>query len=485
MTKSKQIHKYDLVVIGSGPAGEKGAAQAAYFGKKVAMVERDHHLGGAAAGTAVPSKTLRETSLALSGIRARRLYGVDLALKRRATVRDFLHHERVVKNAERTRVMNNMLRHNVDIFNGMGSFVDNRTIKVETRGKVPEFLRGDIILIATGSSPRRPDNFPKDSRIYDSNSILEIKSPLPKNMIVVGGGVIGCEYACIFAALNVDISLVHTKEILLPFLDHDISLALENSMSKMGINMLKPDSVKTCTVKTNYIEIKLGSGKVIKTEAVMLATGRTSNTGKLNLETAGITPGKYGLLAVDQNYQVVHPETRKPVPGIYAAGDVIGAPALASTSMEQARFAMIKAFDLEPYKEHVAPILPLGVYTIPECSMAGKTEEKCREEKIDCVAGKAAYGQNARGMIIGDSDGFLKLIFEFNKDLSRPMKLLGVHVIGEIASELIHIGVSALIMGAGSNLFIDSCFNYPTLGELYKYATYDAMGNRAKRLKSK
>jgi len=471
------------VVLGSGPAGEKGAAQAAYFGKNVAMVERDLYLGGAAAGTTIPSKTLRETSLILSGIRARRLHGVDLSLKRQATARDFLHHERVVKNAERTRVMNNMLLHNVDVFKGMGSFVDKQTIKVEARDNAPKFIRGNIILIATGSNPRCPNNIPKDPRIYDSDSILQIKS-IPKNMVVVGGGVIGCEYACTFAALGVDVSLIHNKEILLPFMDRDISFALENSMSKMGIKLLKPESVESCTIKVNGLEIKLSSGKVSKYEAVMLATGRTSNTGKLNLEVAGITPGKYGLLAVDQNYQVIHPETKKPVPGIYAAGDVIGRPALASTSMEQARFAMIKAFNLEPYKEHVAPILPIGIYTIPECSMAGKTEEECRKEKIDYVVGKAAYNQNARGMIIGDCDGFLKLIFEFNNDLSRPMKLLGVHVIGEIASELIHIGVSALIMGAGSNLFIDACFNYPTLGELYKYATYDAMGNRVKRLES-
>ncbi len=483
MTERKSIKNYDLVVLGSGPAGEKGAAQAAYFGKKVAMVERDFHLGGAAASTTIPSKTLRETSLALSGIRARHLHGVDLSLKRQATAKDFLHHERVVKDAERTRVMDNMLRHSVTIFNGMGSFVDQRTIKVESYGKAPEFLKGDIILIATGSSSRRPENFPKDHRIYDSESILHIKS-IPKNMVVVGGGVIGCEYACIFAELGVDMSLIHNKEILLPFLDRDISLALENSMSKMGINMLMLESVELCTVKANELKIKLGSGKVVNTEVIMLATGRTSNTGKLNLEAAGVTPGKYGLLMVDQNYRVIHPETRKPVPGIYAAGDVIGRPALASTSMEQARFAMIKAFNLEPYKEHVAPILPLGIYTIPECSLAGKTEEECREEKIDYVVGKALYNQNARGMIIGDCDGFLKLIFEFNNDFSCPMKLLGVHVIGEIASELIHIGVSALIIGAGSNLFIDACFNYPTLGELYKYATYDAMGNRAKRLES-
>ncbi|UCD14696.1 MAG: Si-specific NAD(P)(+) transhydrogenase [Thermoplasmatales archaeon] len=483
MVERKPIHKYDLIVLGSGPAGEKGAAQAAYFGKKVAIVERDYYLGGSAASTAIPSKTLRETSLALSGIRARRLHGVDLALKRRATVQDFLHHERKVKDAERNRVMNNILHHNIAIFKGKGSFVDERTIKIEARGKAPELLKGDIILIATGSFPRRPDNFPKDPRIYDSNSILRIKI-MPKNMVVAGGGIIGCEYACTFAALGVDVSLVHNKDILLPFLDRDISFALENSMLKMGINLLMPESVESCNVKANRMEIRLGSGEVRRTEAVMLATGRTSNTGELNLEAAGITPGKYGLLVVDQNYQAIHPKTRKPVQGIYAAGDVIGAPALASTSMEQARFAMIKAFNLEPYKKHVAPILPLGIYTIPECSLAGKTEQELREEKIDYVVGKAAYNKNARGMIIGERDGFLKLIFEFNKDLSRPMKLLGIHVIGENASELIHIGVSALIMGASSNLFIDTCFNYPTLGELYKYATYDAMGNRAKHLQS-
>lgn len=479
MAERKPMHHYDLIVLGSGPAGEKGAAQAAYFGKKVAMVERESHLGGAAASATIPSKALRETSLALSGIRTRRLHSVDVALKHQATVQDFLHHEQVVKDAERARVMNNMLRHSVAVFYGVGSLVDGCTVKVEARDNATEFLRGDIILIATGSSPRWPDNFPKDRCIYDSDSILQIES-MPRSMVVVGGGVIGCEYACTFAVLGADVSLVHNKEILLPFLDRDVSLTLESSMSRLGIHLLMPESVESCTVKADGLEIELGSGQVSKTEVVMLATGRTSNTGELNLEAAGITPGKYGLLAVDQNYQVIHPETREPVPGIYAAGDVIGAPALASTSMEQARFAMIKAFDLEPYKEHVGPILPLGIYTIPECSLAGKTEEECREEEIDYVVGKAAYSENARGMIVGDCDGFLKLIFEFNKDLHRPMKLLGVHAIGETASELIHVGVSALMMGAGSDLFIAACFNYPTLGELYKYATYDAMGNRAK-----
>ena len=475
-------HKYDLIVLGSGPAGEKGAAQAAYCGKTVAIVERDYYLGGAAASTAIPSKTLRETSLALSGLRARRLHGVDLSLRREVTIKDLLHHERMVKDAERSRVANNMLRHGVDVFKGTGSFCDRRTIRVETHGKAPELLEGDIILIATGSSPRRPGNFPKDRRIYDSDTILQLKA-MPKNMVVVGGGVIGSEYACIFAALDVDVSLIHNHEVLLPFLDRDISLALENAMSKMGINRLMPEKVESCSVQSSGLALMLGSGEVLKTDIVITATGRTSNTEKLNLEAAGIAAGKHGLLAVNENYQVVHPETKRPVSGIYAAGDVIGPPALASTSMEQARFAIIKAFQLEPYKEHVAPILPRTIYTIPECSGAGQTEEECQKEDIDYVVGRAGYSQNARGMIVGDDDGFLKLIFQFNEDLSRPMKLLGVHVIGDIASELVHIGVNALMTGAGSDLFIDTCFNYPTLGELYKYATYDAMGRRAKRLK--
>ena len=475
------IQEYDFIVIGSGPAGEKGAAQAAYFGKKVAMVERDSYLGGAAASATIPSKTLRETSLALSGIRSRRLHGVDLSLRRRTMVQDFLHHEEVMKDIERKRVSENMLRHNVDIYQGIGSFEDGHTVKVTSRGKAPVFLKGEIVLIATGSSPRWPDNFPKSPHIFDSDTILMIKE-LPKKMVIVGGGVIGCEYACTFAALGIEVLLLHGRDILLPFIDSDISLALENSMLKMSINLKMPVTVKKCTARVKGVVIEVDSGEIIKTDTVMLATGRTSNTNELNLKTAGIVPGKRGLLVVNENYQVMNPETHEPVPGIYAAGDAIGPPALASTSMEQARFATIKAFNLDPYKDHVAPILPYGVYTIPECSGVGKTEEQCVSEGIDYITGKASYNKNARGMITGDQDGFLKLHFQFNDDPQVSMKLLGVHMIGENATELIHTGLVALMMGASHELFINTCFNYPTLSELYKYATYDAMGKRAKRL---
>jgi NAD(P) transhydrogenase len=478
---NRKIRNYDLVVIGSGPAGEKGAAQVAYFGKKVALVEKNKYLGGAAASTAIPSKTLRETSLALSGIRARRLYGVDLSLNRKATVHDFLYHERTVKNVERNRVLKNMQDHNVDVYYGLGSFIDKDIIKVENGKNNSIFLKGKKILIATGSSPRWPEIFPKDARIYNSDTILKIKK-MPKSLIVVGGGVIGCEYACIFSELGINVSLIHNKDILLPFLDRDISIAFKKSLDKTDINLLMPDHVDSCNIKDKYVELCLESGKKIQSDMLMLAAGRISNTESLNLKAAGIDTGKYGLLVVNQDYQVINPETKKPVKNIYAAGDVIGRPSLASTSMEQARFAMIKAFDLESYKKHVVPILPVGIYTIPECSLAGKTEEECKKDNIDYVIGKASFTHNARGMIIGDKDGFLKLVYKFNPDINKPMKLLGVHIIGEIASELIHIGINALVMDAESNLFIDTCFNYPTLGELYKYATYDAMGNRAKRI---
>ncbi len=249
----------------------------------------------------------------------------------------------------------------------------------------------------------------------------------------------------------------------------------------MGIHMHMPEIVKSCTATPESVVLSFESGRFIETTSVMLAAGRISNTGMLNLEAAGIALNQRGFIPVDENYQAVHPDTREPVEGIYACGDVIGAPSLASTSMEQARYAMVKAFDLDPYKTQVAPVLPLGIYTIPECSSAGITERDCRKKKIPYIVGLAHYGQNPRGMIMGDSDGFLKLVFGDTVNKKEPMKLLGVHVIGEIASEIVHIGLTALMMGATSELFINTCFNYPTLGELYKYATYDAMDKRARK----
>lgn len=460
-----ETRNYDLVVIGSGPAGEKGAAQAAYFGKKVALVEREPVLGGAAANTGtLPSKTLRETALMLSGLKARG-FGVDFNQKGKTTVRDFLFKERKVKETERARVQSNLGKHGIDLYRGHGSFADPQTLRVAPADGEPVNLRAQRFLVATGSAPLRPDIFKTtDPRVYDSDTILSLRE-IPQSLVVVGGGVIGCEYACTFAAQGVQVSLIDGRDVLLGFLDREISLALMDRMRKLGIELFAPERVEACTPGGDAVRVTLGSGRVLTASAVLAAAGRQSNTASLNLAAAGITPGKRGLLEVNAHYQTS-------VPHIYAAGDVIGFPALASTSMEQARLAMVHAFDLK-YKTEVAPILPYGIYTIPEVSMAGETEDSLKSKAIAYVAGRASYGQNARGEIIGDMDGMLKLLF--GRD---DMKLLGVHVIGESASEVVHIGLTALMVGAGAELFIRTCYNYPTLGELYKYATYDAMGRK-------
>ena len=457
---------YDLVVIGSGPAGEKGAAQAAYFGRRVALIERQPLLGGAAANTGtLPSKTLRETALYLSGFRQRGLYGVEFALKRKATVRDFLHREKLVTAKERERVADNLRTHGVTVMHGDASFVDTHSVTVRNDGGGEERVTASVFLVATGSSPYRPPELPfDDARVYDSDTVLDL-SEIPPSLVVIGGGVIGCEYACLFAALGVKVTLVEGKETLLPFLDHELSTALRASMQGLGISFAMPDGLESLKTGEPELTVTLRSGKVLNVHTLLVASGRTGNTAGLDLEPLGIEVGRRGVVEVNERYQTA-------VPHIYAAGDVIGFPALASTSMEQARLAMVHAFDLR-YKTSLAPVLPYGIYTIPEVSMAGATEESLTAEDVDYVAGRATYAANARGQIIGEGSGLLKLLFA-----REDMRLLGVHVIGEQASELVHIGLTALLTEATADLFIQTCFNYPSLSDAYKYATYDALGRR-------
>ncbi len=459
---------YDLIVIGSGPAGEKGAAQAAYFGKRVALVEREPVLGGAAANTGtLPSKTLRETALYLSGFRQRGLYGVSMALKDKVTARDFLYRERQVQHHEHLRIIANLKRHKVDLYNGHASFVDAHTVQLENRGAASARLTGDFVLVATGSHPFRPEVFPfHDARVYDSDTILNLHD-IPHEMLVAGGGVIGCEYACMFAALGIKVRLLEGRDRLLAFLDPEVSQLLTRSMLEMGIDVRFNETVAGVTATRAQLTARLASGAQVSADTFLVAAGRSGNTEKLNLPAAGLAPAKRGLIDVNAHYQTA-------VPHVYAVGDVIGFPALAATSMEQARVAMVHAFDLK-YKTRVTPVLPYGIYTIPECSMAGETEESLAKQAQPYVAGVAHYEANARGQIIGAKSGFLKLLFA-----ADTLRLVGVHAIGEQASELVHIGLVALQAGAGADLFIETCFNYPTLGELYKYATYDALGRRAK-----
>jgi NAD(P) transhydrogenase len=457
---------FDLVVIGSGPAGEKGAVHAALHGKRVAVVEREPVLGGTAANTGtLPSKTLRETSLYLSGFRQRGLYGVDTNLREQATVADFLYRERRVKGIERQRILEDLKRHGVELVYGRGELADARTVVVRREGEAERRLTADVILVATGSSPYRPPLYPfGDPRVHDSDELLDL-SELPRALVVVGAGVIGCEYACMFAALGTSVTLVDPKQELLPFLDDEFSALLARRMEALGVRMRLGRTVETVDVPPaakEPIGLTLSDGERLEVDQVLVASGRSANTAGLGLEAVGVKLGARGQVEVGHEYQTA-------VPGIYAVGDVIGFPALASTSMEQARIAVMHAFGLEAPNK-MAPVLPYGIYTIPEVSMAGETEEALRAKDIPYVVGRAAFSTNPRGQIIGESHGMLKLLFR-----REDLRLMGVHVLGEQASELVHVGLMGLMMGATARIFVETCFNYPTLSEAYKTATYDAL----------
>jgi NAD(P) transhydrogenase len=454
---------FDLVVIGSGPAGEKGALTAAFFGKSVAVIEKSALVGGAVANTGtLPSKTLRETSLALSGFRARELHGVDLSLGREATVYDFMHHEKSVTAFERARILHYLERLHVKLIHGQATFVDPHVLRV-TGPDGDCLVRGGTILVATGSSPYQPPEFAfPDDRICDSDEVLQLKR-LPRSMIVIGAGVIGSEYACTFATLGARIHVVDGRDRLLSFLDAEVSRELAAAMERLGIVFHWGEKVTRCDAPPGdgEVSVQLTSGATLSADTVLVAAGRTCNTVGLGLEAAGVTLGPRGVIPGDAHY-------RTNVPHVYAAGDVIGGPSLASTGAEQARVAMAHAFDLT-FKSEMASILPFGIYTIPEAAMAGETEESLRAKGVDYVVGKALYRENGRGSIIGDRDGFLKLIFRCG-----DLRLVGVHVLGEQASEVVHVGLVALHTGGGFELFNRICFNYPTLSALYQRAAYEA-----------
>ena len=460
------IESFDLIVIGCGPAGEKAGAQAAYFGKRVAMVERAEHPGGSCINTGtVPSKTLRESALYFSGLKQRGLYGIDYSLKDNLTVHDFMHHEREVVEMERARILKNLALHKIEFVRGQASFEDARTVAVRGASGT-RTLRGEVVLISTGSKPHRPAEISFDDiHTFDSDTFLQMDR-IPKSLAVIGGGVIGCEYASIFRALGVDVTLVDGRDRLLPFLDAEISDRLRDRLRDLGMHFLFNERPVKTENSASGVTLSMKSGKTLQTEAALFAAGRRAAVDGLALERAGLALNDRGYIPVDENY-------RTTVPGVYAAGDVIGFPALASTSMEQGRVAVCHAFGFK-YKQRVASMLPMGIYTIPEIAAAGETEDSCKEKKIDYVVGRAHYENNARGHITGDTAGMLKLIFA-----RADKKLLGMSIIGESATELIHIGMMVLDNGLTIDEFIEQVFNYPTLSELYKYAAYDGLGNLA------
>ena len=456
--------KFDVVVIGCGPAGEKGGAQAAYFGKKVAVIERAVTVGGSCINTGtVPSKTLRESALYFSGLQQRGLYGIDYSLKENLTVHDFMHHEREVVEMERQRILRNLELHGIELVRGQASFEDGHTVVVSGQQGTRK-LQGEVILIATGSKPHRPAEIAFDDvHTFDSDTFLRIER-IPKSLAVIGGGVIGCEYASIFMALGVEVTLVDGRDRLLPFLDAEISERLRDRFLGLGMHLWFNERPMKVENGAGGARLHMKSGKTLEVEAALFAAGRRAAVDGLNLEKAGLAINDKGYLGVDENY-------RTAIAHIYAAGDVIGFPALASTSMEQGRVAACHAFGLK-YKQRVASLLPMGIYTIPEISAAGETEESCKEKGIEYCVGRAKYENNARGHITGDTAGMLKLIFS-----RQDRKLLGVSMIGESATELIHIGMMVLDNGLTIDEFIEAVFNYPTLSETYKYAAYDGLGN--------
>ena len=455
---------FDLIVIGSGPAGEKGAAQAAYFGKRVCLIERAPKPGGAAVNTGtIPSKTLRETALYFSGLRQRGLYGVDLTVKQNITIGDFMHRERAVIETAWALIAENIEKHRITTLQGAARFIDDRTIEVTRYGIEPRVVTASVILVATGSSPLAPVGFAVDGEvIHDSDSLLTLQR-IPPSMIVVGGGVIGCEYACIFAALGVRVTLINARSRLLAHLDHDVSDALRQSMTaKLGVNVIGNAEVKNVTVENGRAQVTLNDGMVLAADAVLVSPGRVGNSASLGIEAVGVKVNDRGFILVDSNYQTA-------VPHIYAAGDIIGFPALASASMEQARVAICHAFDLK-YKSAVSSVMPYGVWTIPEIATVGESEESLHARGLPYEIGRASFRLNPRGQIIGDVDGFVKIVFH-----PEDQRVLGVTVVGETACELIHIGMTVIAFEGTLDFFIQAAFNYPSLADAYKYAAYDGL----------
>jgi NAD(P) transhydrogenase len=372
--------------------------------------------------------------------------------------------ERQVQTAVQSGVAINLERHQVRRYVGQAAFADPHTIRITCNpGDVT--ITGDVILIATGARPVRPSSFPwHHPKVYDATTILTMHQ-LPRQLTVVGGGVVGCEFACLFAALGIPVTLIHPQPHLFPFVDHEISHLLQQAMQAMGVQLLVPDRLIETTIAENGKELTvvLGSGLHLVTDALLVAVGRASNTDALHLDRAGIAVGAHGRIQINQVYQTE-------VPHIYAVGDVIGFPALASTAMEQGRLAVTHAFDL-PYRVDTRDHVPYGIWTIPEISMVGETEQTLQSKQVPYIVGRAQYQRNARGMVLADRVGLLKLIFS-----EIDLTLLGIHIIGEDACELIGLGLLALETHATASQLIDLCFNFPSLTEMYKYAAYDALG---------
>jgi NAD(P) transhydrogenase len=454
--------RFDLLVLGSGPAGEKGAAQAAYVGKRVALVDVDPDPGGAAVRRAViPSKTLRETAQYLTGFRRRNVYGVSLSLDADAALERLMARKAVVVDVMTDAVRRNLQRHGVEVVIGECRLLPDRTALVKTADGERR-LQASRVLIATGAHPYHPPDVPfDDPDVYDSEEILSLDR-IPRSIIVIGGGVVGCEYASIFTALGSDVTLVHAGARILAFADEEISQLLQKVFEGFGASVIIGTRAASIERVDGALTVHLEDGRVLGGEKVLFSLGQVGNTEGLGLGALGVEVDERGRIGVDEQY-------RSSVEGIYAAGDVIGPPALASVSMEQGRVAVCHAFGI-PFKARVDPLAPIAVYTIPEVAMVGLTETQARDQGIDVEVGRGWFEANPRAQITGFTEGLVKLVFR------RADRVLeGVHILGEIASELIHLGQAAVADEQPIDRFIDATFNVPSRSDAYKYAAYDGL----------
>jgi NAD(P) transhydrogenase len=459
---SSDADRFDLVVIGSGPAGEKGANQAAYHGYRVAVVERRSEPGGGAISVSgVPVKALRDTAVYLTGWSRRDVYGIGISLAPDLVMNLVRARIGEVVATMAAAVGQTLERHDVELIQGDARLGPDRTVIVRGPDGRERTLQAGVVLLATGSRPYHPPDVPfEDPDVHDSETVLSLER-LPERILIVGGGPVGSEYASIFSALGVEVTLVDRGTRLLPFLDHELSEALAEHLRRSGARLILGGQVESVGRDDEGLLVRVDA-EDLRPQVVLHAVGRTGNVEGLGLAEAGVEVDGRGRIRVDKSFRTTSE-------GIYAAGDVIGPPGLASVSMEQGRVAMCRAFGI-PLKETVDPLVPTGIYTLPEVGMVGLTEEAARTGGEDIETGRAFFGANPRARIAGTTDGFVKLVFR-----ASDRRLLGAHILGEEATELIHVAHAMLHSGATVREFIDATFTFPSRADAYKYAAYDAL----------
>ncbi len=455
--------QFDLIVIGSGPAGQKGAIAAAKIRKKVAVVDRTTMIGGVCVHTGtIPSKSVREAIFQLTGSAVKAFYGDHYRGKNDITMQDLAFRVRATIARETEVIRSQLKRNGIQVFQGTAKFADPHSVEV-TSDTEKMTLRADHILIACGTRPARGADIPfDDKRIVDADRLTGMDG-LPREVIVVGAGVVGLEYTSFLATLGSEVTLIDQRPTLLDFVDREIMESLAYHLRQNNTVFRLGEKVTRIGIDPNRDRVfaELESGKKVQGDALLYAVGRQANGDQIGAENAGLSVDSRGKLTVNEHYQTN-------VPHIYAAGDIIGFPALASTSMEQGRLASCHMFGIPA--EHMPELFPFGIYTIPEISMVGETEEALTARKAPYEIGVAKYNELAKSMMLGDESGMLKLLFDRN-----TKKLLGVHAIGQRATEIIHIGQAVLYYGGTVQYFRDTVFNYPTLAEAYKVAALDGM----------